>query len=61
VLGIIPGALVYASVGSGLGAVFDAGQSPDLGILFTAPILLPIVGLCLLALVPVAYKRLWKK
>jgi uncharacterized membrane protein YdjX (TVP38/TMEM64 family) len=60
-LGIIPGALVYASVGNGLGAVFDAGDTPDLGILFTAPILLPIVGLCLLALVPVAYKRLKKK
>jgi uncharacterized membrane protein YdjX (TVP38/TMEM64 family) len=60
-LGIIPGALVYASVGNGLGAVFEAGSSPDLGILFTAPILLPIVGLCVLALVPVAYKRLKKK
>jgi uncharacterized membrane protein YdjX (TVP38/TMEM64 family) len=61
VIGIIPGALVYASVGSGLGAVFDAGKTPDLGILFTAPILLPIVGLALLAMVPVAYKRFKKK
>jgi uncharacterized membrane protein YdjX (TVP38/TMEM64 family) len=60
-LGIIPGALVYASVGNGLGAVFDAGEKPDLGILFTAPILLPIIGLCVLALVPVVYKRLKKK
>jgi uncharacterized membrane protein YdjX (TVP38/TMEM64 family) len=60
-LGIIPGALVYASVGSGLGAVFDAGAKPHLHILFTAPILLPIIGLCVLALVPVAYKRLKKK
>lgn len=59
--GIIPGAVVYASVGSGLGAVFDAGAKPHLGILFTAPILLPILGLCVLALVPVAYKRLKKK
>ena len=59
--GIIPGALVYASVGSGLGAVFDAGAKPHLGILFTPPILLPILGLCVLALVPVAYKRLKKR
>jgi uncharacterized membrane protein YdjX (TVP38/TMEM64 family) len=59
--GIIPGAVVYASVGSGLGAVFDAGAKPHLGILFTPPILLPILGLCVLALVPVAYKRLKKK
>jgi uncharacterized membrane protein YdjX (TVP38/TMEM64 family) len=60
-LGIIPGALVYASVGNGLGAVFDAGGKPHLGILFTPPILLPIIGLCVLALVPVAYKRLKRK
>ena len=60
-IGIIPGALVYASVGNGLGAVFDAGKTPDLGILFTAPILLPIIGLALLAMVPVAYKRFKKK
>ena len=60
-IGIIPGALVYASVGNGLGAVFDAGRTPDLGILFTAPILLPIIGLAVLAMVPVAYKRFKKK
>lgn len=60
-VGIIPGALVYASVGNGLGAVFDAGKTPDLGILFTAPILLPIIGLALLAMVPVAYKRFKKR
>lgn len=60
-LGIVPGALVYASVGNGLGAVFDAGEKPDLGILFTPPILLPIIGLCMLALVPVVYKRLKRK
>jgi uncharacterized membrane protein YdjX (TVP38/TMEM64 family) len=56
--GIIPGTFVYASVGNGLGAVFDAGKSPDLGIIFKPEILLPIVGLALLALVPVAYKKL---
>lgn len=61
VLGIIPGGLVYASVGNGLGAVFEAGEKPNLGILFTAPVLLPIVGLCVLALVPVVYKRLKKR
>lgn len=57
--GMIPGSLVYASVGNGLGAVFDAGQTPDLGLLLTPPILLPICGLVVLALIPVAYKR-WR-
>jgi uncharacterized membrane protein YdjX (TVP38/TMEM64 family) len=60
-VGIIPGALVFASVGSGVGAVFDSGAKPDLKILFTAPVLLPIIGLSVLALVPVVYKRLKKK
>jgi uncharacterized membrane protein YdjX (TVP38/TMEM64 family) len=58
VLGIIPGALVYASVGSGLGAVFDAGATPNLGIALEPRILLPILGLSVLALVPVVYKRI---
>jgi uncharacterized membrane protein YdjX (TVP38/TMEM64 family) len=57
-LGIIPGTLVYASVGNGLGAVFDAGQSPDLGIIFRPEILFPIVGLAVLAILPVAYRKM---
>ena len=60
--GIIPGSLVFASVGNGLGAVFDAGgEQPDLGIIFKPSVLGPIVALALLALVPVAYKRFWGK
>ncbi len=58
-IGIIPGAFVFASVGNGLGAVFDAGQTPDLRIILKPQILLPILGLALLALIPVGYKR-WK-
>jgi uncharacterized membrane protein YdjX (TVP38/TMEM64 family) len=57
--GVMPGAIVYASVGNGLGAVFDVGGQPDLGIIFTAPILLPILGLIALSLVPILYKR-WR-
>jgi len=55
--GIIPGAFVYASVGSGLGAVFDEGKTPDLGIIFSPEILTPIIGLAALALIPVLYKK----
>lgn len=55
-LGIIPGGLVYTSVGAGLGAVFAAGQTPDLGLIFEPQILLPILGLCALALLPAAIK-----
>jgi uncharacterized membrane protein YdjX (TVP38/TMEM64 family) len=56
--GIIPGGLVYASVGNGLGAVFDAGATPDLGIIFKPAIILPLAGLAILAILPVAYKKI---
>lgn len=57
-LGILPGALVYTSVGAGLGAVFARGETPDLGIIFAPQILFPILGLCLLALLPIIIKAL---
>ncbi|PVA06471.1 TVP38/TMEM64 family protein [Thalassorhabdomicrobium marinisediminis] len=57
-LGIIPGAVVYTSVGAGLGEVFAAGETPDLGVIFEPHILLPILGLCLLAALPVLLKTL---
>ncbi len=56
--GIIPGTFVYALAGNGLGVVFDAGGTPDLGIIFKPGILFPILGLALLALIPVVYKRM---
>lgn len=56
--GIIPGALVYASIGDGIGAVFDAGEDVQLSGLMTQPrILAPIIGLIVLALLPVIYKK----
>jgi len=55
-IGIIPGTFVYASVGDGLGAIIERGGTPDLGIVFEARILIPLLGLAVLALIPVAYK-----
>ena len=52
-LGIIPGGVVYTSVGAGLGEVFARGETPDLGIIFEPQILLPILGLCALAALPI--------
>lgn len=57
-IGIIPGTFVYSSFGNGLGALIDMGASPDLSAIFTPAILVPIIGLALLALVPVAYKTI---
>lgn len=59
-LGIIPGALVYTSVGAGLGSVFDRGETPDLGIIFEPQILLPLLGLAALSLLPVIIRKFRK-
>lgn len=59
--GIIPGSFVYASIGTGLGAVFASGETPDFGILFTPDVLIPIVGLAVLALLPVVGKRFFPR
>ena len=57
-LGIIPGSLVYSSVGAGLGAVFASGETPNLGIIFEPHILLPILGLAFLSVLPVLIKAI---
>ncbi len=53
-LGIIPGAFVYAGLGNGLRRLVVA---PDLAILWRPSLLLPLLGLAVLALVPVGYRR----
>jgi uncharacterized membrane protein YdjX (TVP38/TMEM64 family) len=58
-LGIIPGSLVYASVGNGLGAIFEAGETAAIkDAIFAPEVLLPIAGLIVLSLLPVAYKKM---
>ena len=59
--GIIPGTFVFASVGNGLGAIFDEGGEPNLGIIFRPEVLGPILALAALSLVPVIYKRFSKE
>lgn len=55
--GIIPGTFVFASVGNGLGALLDAGEDPNLGVIFQPEVLGSLVALALLSLLPVLYKR----
>lgn len=59
VIGIIPGTFVYASVGNGLGEILAAGGTPDPSIIYDADVFVPLLGLSLLALLPVVYKA-WK-
>jgi uncharacterized membrane protein YdjX (TVP38/TMEM64 family) len=57
-VGIIPGCFVYAGVGDGIGAAFDSGSEINLGIIFEPRILLPLVGLAVLATLPLVYQKL---
>jgi uncharacterized membrane protein YdjX (TVP38/TMEM64 family) len=66
-LGIIPGTFVYALVGNGLGSVFAecdlrperTCEAPNLGDFLMQPsIILPIIGLAVLAALPIAHRRL---
>lgn len=60
-VGIIPGSFVYVLVGNGLGHVFDANETPNLGIILDPSVLIPILALALLSLVPVIYKTIKTK
>jgi uncharacterized membrane protein YdjX (TVP38/TMEM64 family) len=60
-IGIIPGALVFTSVGAGLGEVFARGAAPDLGIIFTPSVLLPLLGLAALAALPMVLRAMKKE
>ena len=57
-LGIIPGGVVYTSIGAGLGEVFERGDAPNLGVIFEPHILWPVLGLCALAALPIGIKAL---
>jgi uncharacterized membrane protein YdjX (TVP38/TMEM64 family) len=59
-IGIIPGTFVFASVGAGLGSVFDKGGTCSLENILTPQVLIALIGLALLALLPVAYRK-WRQ
>ena len=57
-VGIIPGSFVFASVGAGLGSLLDQPGELSLAGVVTPEIVIALVGLSLLSLLPVAYKKL---
>ena len=58
-LGIIPATFVFAGIGAGLGGVLAAGRPPDLSVIWSPPVLLPLLGLATLSLLPVAWRQ-WR-
>lgn len=59
-LGITPGCFVFAGIGADFGLLFRDGETPDLGAIFQVRTLLPLLGLGVLALLPVLYRR-WQR
>lgn len=56
-VGIIPGTVVFISIGHGLGAILEAGGSPDLSLILKPAVLGPLLGLAALSALPVIYKK----
>lgn len=56
-IGIIPGSFVFTYAGVGLGSVFDRGEDFSVSSVLTPEIIAALVGLALLSLLPVLYKR----
>jgi uncharacterized membrane protein YdjX (TVP38/TMEM64 family) len=57
-VGIVPGALVFAFAGAGLGSVFDSAESFSPASILTPEVIVALAGLAVLALLPVAYKKI---
>lgn len=56
-IGIMPATFIYSGIGSGIGALVERGETPDLGVIFEPRVLLPLVALGLLSLVTTLYQR----
>ena len=57
-LGIIPGTFVFASIGAGLGSIFDQMQEFSLKGALTPQVITALAGLAVLSLIPIAYRKL---
>ena len=60
-IGIVPGAIVFTWIGVGVGEVFDRGDDPDLSLLWEPHVIGPLLGLCVLAAMPIIVKTLRPK
>lgn len=57
-VGIIPGTFVFNSVGAGLGSVLQQGGEISLKGILTPEVVTALIGLAVLALIPVVYKKI---
>ncbi|AJC48633.1 TVP38/TMEM64 family protein [Allofrancisella guangzhouensis] len=57
-IGIIPGSLIYTWVGTGLGFALQQDKELNMSVIFELQFILPIIGLAILSLVPVIYRKI---
>ncbi len=57
-LGIMPATFIFAGVGNGLGRLLAEGREPGFEVILAPEILLPLIGIGVLALVPVVYRHI---
>jgi uncharacterized membrane protein YdjX (TVP38/TMEM64 family) len=55
-IGIAPATFVFASIGAGVGNVLAAGGQPNLGLIFSWPVLGPLIALAILSLLPLLWR-----
>lgn len=56
VLGILPAAVIYTSIGAGLGDVLARGEVPEVSIVTEPRFALPLLGLAVLAALPLVWR-----
>ena len=57
-LGIAPASFVLSSIGASAGDILAKGRTPDLSVLLSVRVLLPLIGLAIFSLLPVFWRRL---
>jgi uncharacterized membrane protein YdjX (TVP38/TMEM64 family) len=55
-IGVLPVTFVFASIGAGVGEVLAMGGTPDLGVIFSPRIFVPLIALAALALLPIVWR-----
>lgn len=56
-LGVIPGSFIYVMLGNSAHTLFESHTAPNMTIIFTPTIFLPLLGLAMLALLPIFFKN----
>jgi uncharacterized membrane protein YdjX (TVP38/TMEM64 family) len=56
-IGIAPASFIFSSIGANVGTLLAEGKTPNLSVLLSSGILLPLVGLAVLSLLPALFRR----